>query len=50
VVQCVPIKREAWTARFEEISGEAAGRMTDMQYMLTDNDDVYRQHFRAPKR
>jgi hypothetical protein len=50
VVQCVPIKREAWTARFEEISGEAAGRMTDMQYMLTDKDDVYRHHFRAPKR
>ena len=50
VVQCVPIKREAWTARFEEISREAAGRMTDMQFMLTDNDDVYRHHFRAPKR
>jgi hypothetical protein len=46
----VPIKREGWTARFEEISREAAGRMAEMQFMMMDNDDVYRQHFRAPKR
>jgi hypothetical protein len=50
VAQCVPIKREAWTTRFEEISGDAAARMMEMQFTLADNDDVYRQQFRAPKR
>ena len=50
VAQLVPIKREAWSARFEEISNEAAVRMADMQLMMTGTDDVYRQHFRAPKR
>jgi hypothetical protein len=50
VAQCVPIKREVWTARFEEISGEAAERMTGVQSMLADNVDAYRHHFRAPKR
>ena len=50
VAQCVPIRRDAWTARFEEISAEAAGRMAEMQFILTDNDDAYRHHFRAPKR
>src|SRR4029077_2309009 len=50
VAQCVPIKREAWTARFEEICGEAAGRMTDTQLMLKDVDAVYRHHSRARKR
>jgi len=50
VVQCVPVKREAWSARFDEISREAAGRMAELQFMMTDNDDVYRRHFRAPKR
>ena len=50
VVQCVPIKREAWTACFGEVSGEAATRMRDTQFMLADNDDAYRPHFRAAKR
>ena len=50
VAQCMPIKREAWTARFEEISGEAAERLTATQFMLKGGDDVYRHHFRAPKR
>jgi hypothetical protein len=50
VAQCVPIKRESWSAHFEEISGESAARMRDVKFMLADGIDVYRDHFRAPKR
>lgn len=50
VVQCIPIKREEWAMRFEEVCPDAAARMADMQLLMKDADDVYRHHFRAPKR
>lgn len=50
VAQCVPIKREAWTARFEDISGEAAGRINELKRTLASEREVYRHQFRAPKR
>jgi len=50
VAQCVPIKRETWTARFEDISGEAIERMSEVKHMLASEREIYRHHFRAPKR
>lgn len=50
VAQCVPIKRETWTARFEDISGEAAERINEVKRMVASEREVYRHHFRAPKR
>jgi len=50
LAQCVPIRREAWTARFEIIGEDAAGRLHEVKRMLANEQDVYRRRFRAPKR
>lgn len=50
VAQCVPVKRETWTARFEDLSGEAAGRINEVKGMVAREREVYRHHFRVPKR
>ena len=50
VAQCIPLKRERWTERFETIAGEAAERLRAITSDLYHETDVYRRQFRAPKR
>jgi hypothetical protein len=50
VVQCLPVKRESWTGRFEVLSGDAIKRIIDTRDALGNETDVYRRRFRAPKR
>ena len=49
VAQCLPIKRDVWTARFETITGEMIGRLQETSAAVTNKRGVYRRQFRAPK-
>jgi hypothetical protein len=50
VAQCLPIKREAWTERFDVMSGEDSSRMIKTRTAIGQETGVYRRRFRAPKR
>ena len=50
VAQCVPVKRDIWTARFGLIEGEAVGRLQELSRAVVEETGVYRRRFRAPKR
>jgi hypothetical protein len=50
IAQCLPVKREGWTARFDALSGEDAARMVEARDAIGGEADVYRRRFRAPKR
>jgi len=50
VAQCLPIKRESWTGRFEALSAEATARILKTRDAMSRETDVYRRQFRAPKR
>jgi hypothetical protein len=50
VAQCIPVRREIWTARFEAIRGEAVDRLQRTSAAVTSEPGIYRQQFRAPKR
>jgi len=50
VAQCMPMKRETWSDRFETITGEAAERLNEIGDAVSRGLGLYRQQFRAPKR
>jgi hypothetical protein len=50
VAQCLPVRRENWTERFEVLSGDAVEHMTKTHLDLRQETGVYRHQFRAPKR
>src|SRR6204780_2082754 len=50
VAQCLPVKRETWTAGFETLSGADNVRLMEIKETLGRETDVYRRQFRAPKR
>jgi hypothetical protein len=50
VAQCLPVKRESWTGRFEALSAEYTERMIEARDAIARETDVYRRRFRAPKR
>ena len=41
VAQCVPVKREVWSSRFEVIAEEAAVQINDVKWRLSKGE-VYR--------
>src|SRR5580698_1855090 len=49
VVQCLPVKRESWNARFAALSGEDDTRLVATRDAIAREADVYRRQFRAPK-
>jgi hypothetical protein len=49
VAQCLPVKREVWTADFEGLVGEAATRLNATREALGRETSVYRRQFRVPK-
>jgi hypothetical protein len=50
VAQCLPVKRESWTGRFDILSAEDTARVVATRQAIGRNTDVYRRQFRAPKR
>ena len=50
VAQCLPVKRESWSGRFESLSGEATERMVKLRSAIARETGVYRRQFRVPKR
>jgi hypothetical protein len=50
VAQCLPVKRESWSAHFGELSVEATTRLIETRDEMGRDTDVYRRKFRAPKR
>lgn len=50
LAQCIPIKRDEWTARFDTLDEAAAKRMHELKWTLANERDVYRRNFRAAKR
>ncbi|MBX9827154.1 MAG: hypothetical protein K2Y27_19445 [Xanthobacteraceae bacterium] len=50
VAQLLPVKRESWTGRFETFSADEAERLIKARQALGQDTDVYRRHFRVPKR
>src|SRR5580700_9635723 len=50
VAQCLPVKRESWAGRCDVLSEEATERLLETRESMESETDVYRRHFRAPKR
>jgi len=50
VAQCLPVKREAWAARFKTLSSDDNARLIGTRDAIAHEADVYRRQFRAPKR
>ena len=50
VVQCLPVKRETWALRFENLTETEQRQVYDTGLNVSGSTDVYRHQFRAPKR
>lgn len=50
VAQCIPVKREKWTNRFETLSPDEASRLNETVTSIASDIGVYRREFRAGKR
>jgi hypothetical protein len=50
VAQCIPVKRELWSGRFEWLSAEDTTRLLELRRAVKHETDTYRRQFRAPKR
>jgi hypothetical protein len=50
VAQCLPVKRDLWTGRFDTIGGDAISRIQETSAATADEPGIYRRQFRAPKR
>jgi hypothetical protein len=50
VAQCIPVRRESWSGRFETIVGDAVVRLQETAAAVMSEPGVYRHRFRAPKR
>ncbi|MCR5873709.1 hypothetical protein LRS10_05685 [Phenylobacterium sp. J426] len=47
VAQCIPIKREAWTAETAVLTAEEATADRDLSERIRREKGVYRRHYRA---
>jgi hypothetical protein len=50
VAQCLPIKRESWTAQTEALSEQDAQRVHQLSNAVARDAGIYRKQFRAAKR
>jgi hypothetical protein len=50
VAQCLPLKRDSWSARFETIAADGIARFQDTTTAVAEATGIYRRKFRAPKR
>ena len=49
VAQCLPLKRDRWTAQYGVIAGEAATRLRETTDAIKSDYGVYRRRFRVAK-
>ena len=50
VAQCLPIRREVWSDKFETLTGSTAERFREIGEAVAAGTGLYRHEFRAPKR
>jgi hypothetical protein len=50
VAQCIPVKRDSWTATVEALTDDATTRIRDLALAVSTGTGVYRRDFRASKR
>ena len=50
VAQCLPVKRDLWTGRFDTIAGDAISHLQETTAATPNDPGIYRRQFRAPKR
>jgi hypothetical protein len=50
IAQCIPVKREGWTARFDVLSADATEQLAETRVGILQQPGYYRRQFRAPKR
>jgi hypothetical protein len=50
VAQCLPIRREVWSDKFETLTGSTAERFREIGEAVSAGTGLYRHEFRAPKR
>jgi len=50
VAQCLPVKRETWSGRYEALSTDGTAQLVKTRNAMEQDSDVYRRQFRAPKR
>ena len=50
VAQCLPVKRESWSGRYEALSTDGTAQLVKTRNAMEQDSDVYRRQFRAPKR
>jgi hypothetical protein len=50
VAQCLPVKRELWTAQLGTIAGDAVTQLQETSAAAPNDPGIYRRQFRAPKR
>jgi len=50
VAQCLPLKRDRWSAQYGTITGEAATRLHEVAGSVAREQGFYRRQFRAAKR
>jgi hypothetical protein len=50
IAQCLPVKRDLWTALFGTIAGDAISHLQDTTAAKPNDPGIYRREFRAPKR
>jgi hypothetical protein len=50
VAQCLPVKRESWTAQIEVLSSDDTAKLIDIRDEMLRETGIYRRQFRAPKR
>lgn len=49
-VQCLPVKREGWTAEFATLSADEIKRLNEMQDLMRTETSVYRRRYRPSMR
>ena len=49
VAQCLPLRRDRWTAQFDTITGDAVSRMRETTEGLKSDYGYYRRKFRVAK-
>lgn len=50
IAQCIPVKREGWTAHFETLSDDATAELVETRVGIVQQPGYYRRQFRVPKR
>jgi trimethylamine:corrinoid methyltransferase-like protein len=50
IAQCLPVKRESWTAQIDTLSESEVQRVHELSTAVLRDTGIYRRQFRAAKR